>query len=293
MPTLRRLHRRLSVFAILGSLALPIASYADICEPGTPNAMLQNASPKNWVLLAMGGPTNVSITGPSLSAGSVNPNIGIAASGHLTVDGASAVRADVYLNAQGMVNQTGPSYIQSVVRDEGADQFVRNARLDALSGAHCAAGLAATVNNVKSIQIDNPSSNLTIEVNERINVLNLTDLVLTNGTLTLTSKRQSDPPPTIILNITGKFKVNGPSKIVLEGTLDELHVLYNVIGTGDDVSIAGGLASDSLPTSQVSGVLLVPMRNVVLSSALVNGTVIGGGQNITISSGAQIVSHVQ
>ncbi len=279
---------RLSAF-----LALALLSRADICDPGTPNAMLQNASPKNWVLLAMGGPTNVTITGPSLSAGSFNPNIGIAASGHLTVDGASAVRADVYLNAKGTVNQTGASYIQSVIRDEGADQFVKSARLDALSGAHCAAGLPPTVTSLHTIEIDNPSGDVTVEVQERINVLNITDLVLSHGTLTLTSARQAAAPPTVIINITGKFKVDNGSRILLKGSLDELHVLYNVIGTGEDVVVAGGMGSDGLPTSQISGVLLVPMRNVSITSGLVNGTVIGGGSNITLADGAQIISHVR
>jgi hypothetical protein len=66
-----------------------------------------------------------------------------------------------------------------------------------------------------------------------------------------------------------------------------------VIGTGQDVAFSGGRGSDGLPTTQISGVLLVPMRNINLSPGLVNGTVIGGGKSITIASGGQIISHLQ
>ena len=151
-----------------------------------------------------------------------------------------------------------------------------------------------------SIDITDPSGIITIHADDQLNVVNLTDLVLTNGNLTLTSSQPpcsdrgmwpSDPScafPTVIVNISGKFTVGGGSKIVLAGGLDEVHVIYNVIGTGD-VQFSGD-ADNGIPKSQITGVLFAPYRSVNLAPGRVNGAVIAGGPSITLSSG-QIVGH--
>lgn len=61
--------------------------------------------------------------------------------------------------------------------------------------------------------------------------------------------------------------MEGGSKIVLEGTVDELHVLFNVVGTWPDVTFSGGIGRDGLPDTQISGVLLASMRNISLLPA--------------------------
>lgn len=286
--------RPLTIGFAVGFSLLPVSlSALPNCEAGTPNAMLQWASPKNWVLLSLGGPTDVTISDSFTVYPLTNQVIGISETGNLSVDGSSMVRSDILLNTSGNLNQTSPSYVAPVKQDQNADAYLNLARRDALSAAHCASGLASTI-DVRSVNINDPSGNMTIYAEERMNVVNLSDLIITNGSLTFSSHfTKSDIAPTLIVNISGTFRMDGGSKIALDGTLDELHVLFNVVGTGQDVAFGGGIGRDGLPTTQISGVLLVPMRNINLSPGLVNGTVIGGGKSIAITSGGQVLSRLQ
>jgi hypothetical protein len=218
--------------------------------------------------------------------------IGLAEGGSLTATGPSSIQTEILLNSAGHVSQGSPSYIGQVTQDEGAEQYLGMARGDAAAAADCAASLASAV-HLASVSITEPSANMTIAAEHTITVVHLKDLILANGTLTLSSHVQHDPPPTLIINISGTFQMNGNSKIVLEGTLDELHVLFNVIGIGEDVVLSGEPGVDGHPTTQMSGVLLAPLRNITLSSAQVNGTVLGGAGLIGVLSGSQIVRHLQ
>jgi len=249
-------------------------------------------------MLALGGPTNLTITGPSMISGtSPSPIVGVASRGNVTLTGPSSIQAKVYLGLGDKVSLSGQSFTSwPVEQDSATDTFLNKARTDALSAAHCMAMLSPTITNgPQSINITNPSNNVTIHANNQVNVINFTDLILTNGTLTLTSNGTScgaDPGcsgPTLIINISGRFQISGGSKIVLTGGLDEVHVIYNVVGTGN-VQFSGG-ANNGVPNSQITGVLFAPYRSVDLAPGLVNGAVIAGGSDITLTSGAKIISH--
>lgn len=280
--------------ALLACSLLPVSLWAQPnCEAGTPNAMLQWASPKNWVLLSLGGPTDVTITDAMSVYPVTNQAIGISQPGNLTLNGSAVIRNDVFLSSAGNLNQSGQSYVQPVLRDENVDAYLDLARRYGLWGAYCASTLSPTL-DVHTVNITDPSQNITIKAEQKMNVLNLTDLIITDGTLTLSSQfTKSEIAPTLIINISGVFRMQGGSKIVLDGTLDELHVLFNVIGPGQEVALSGSIGSDGLPTTQISGVLLAAMRNINLSTGLVNGSVIGGGSSITIRAGGQVISHLQ
>lgn len=190
----------------------------------------------------------------------------------------------------GRVSRGSPAYIGPITQDDDSEQYLSMARKDAISASECAASLTSTI-NLPTVSITNKS--MTIAAEQTLNVVNLRELMLENGSLTLSSHAQHDPPPTLIVNISGNLQMSGSSRIVLEGTLDELHVLFNVNGTGDDVALSGEPGPDGQPTTQISGVLLAPARNVNLSSAMVSGTVLGGAGSITVAAGSQIVRHLQ
>jgi choice-of-anchor A domain-containing protein len=294
-----RLAGTVGLLAMLGSGALRAC-------PGTPfniNDLLRWASPLNWSLLALGGPTKVALNGgSSIGMGVRGSVVGIAGQGSLTLDGPSFIQARVEHQPDVTVNRSIASYIANVHQEDGSDgTMVNKALTDALSAAHCMAVLSPTIADAPpSINIADPSGNITIHADDQLNVVNLTDLVLTNGVLTLTSNQPpcsdrgmapADPNcafPTVIVNVTGKFTVGGGSKIVLAGGLDEVHVIYNVIGTGD-VQFLGD-ADSGIPNSEITGVLFAPYRSVDLGSGRVNGSVIAGGPMISLSSG-QIVGH--
>lgn len=294
-----RLAGTIGLLAVFGSTALRAC-------PGTPfniNDLLRWASPLNWSLLALGGPTKVALDGSSsIGMGIRGSVVGIAGQGSLTLNGPSFIQARVEHQPDVTVNGSVGSYIANVHEEDGGDgTMVNKALTDALSAAHCMAVLTPTVADAPpSINITDPSGNITINADDQLNVVNLNDLVLTNGVLTLTSNQPAcsdrgmapaDPNcafPTVIVNVTGKFTLGGGSKIVLAGGLDEVHVIYNVIGTGD-VQFSGD-ADSGVPNSEITGVLFAPYRSIALAPGRVNGAVIGGGASITLSSG-QIVGH--
>src|SRR5579872_3699908 len=291
--------------AVLGIFGL---SNLSAC-PGNPfniNDLLRWASPLNFSLLALGGPTNVWLDGASSIGVGTNDSVaGIAGLGSLTVAGYSTIQARVEHEPDAAINVSTGSYVSNVHIEDGSDRtLIMKARSDALNGAYCMAMLTATVPNTpESLNINNPQGNITINADDQLNVVSLTDVILTNGvTVTLSSSQPScsdqgmspgDPNcsfPTLVVNVTGKFSMTGGAKIVLAGGLDEAHVIFNVVGTGD-VQFAGDVDGSRVPTSQITGVLFAPYRNVNLAPGLVNGSVIAGGSYIGLSMGAQIVGH--
>lgn len=74
-----------------------------------------------------------------------------------------------------------------------------------------------------------------------------------NATLTL----QGTATTTFVINVTKQFSLSGTSKIVLSGGLTWDHVLFNVTGTGPDVTVSG--------SAVLQGILMANSRTVKLS----------------------------
>ncbi len=107
-------------------------------------------------------------------------------------------------------------------------------------------------------------------------VLNLTDFVRTNGTFTL----QGTAATTYIVNVSRNFSLNN-SSVILSGGLLASHVLFNVVGSGGQVSLNQG--------TQMSGTLLAMARKVDLSGGKVFGRVLA--DQVVITSGGQVISQ--
>ena len=114
-----------------------------------------------------------------------------------------------------------------------------------------------------------------------VNVINVGNIQL-DGSSTLTLKA-TDPGgyDWFIFNVTGKFAMTGTSAIKLVGNIDSTHVLFNIIGTGEQVAFTG--------KSTGVGTFLAPQRDIAVSGATVNGVVIGSeNHQIAITSGARV-----
>jgi hypothetical protein len=116
-----------------------------------------------------------------------------------------------------------------------------------------------------------------------VNVICVQDIVLNTATINLTGPAGA----TFILNIRGKLVLNGSSHIITSGGVRPKDVLYNVIGTGQDVAFTGGGGGVNCCASSVDGTLLAPQRKINLSPGLVNGQVISG-LDISIVSGSSV-----
>jgi hypothetical protein len=243
---------------------------------------LGDASPGQWEVLGLGSPTNVSITGPSRVTG--YHNVGVAGASTFSMsDG--YVQGEVILSSAATTNISGPADIAGGVHVD--DALLTAAVSDAKTASSYFGGLAATTGTPTEINITNPSGNITITATQRTTVVNLVDLVLNGGsTVTLSSP---NPNWQFVINITGKLVLQGGSTVVDSG-LPAPHVLFNVLGTGQDVAMGGG-TKNGMPTSQLYGVVLATQRNIDLSPGFVRPEIIGGGSQITITSGGRVLNH--
>jgi hypothetical protein len=246
---------------------------------------LGSASPAKWAVLGLGGPTNVSITGPSSVRGF--RNVGVAGASQFSMsDG--LVQGEVIVSGSATTNISGPATITGGVHAN--DALLTAAVTDAKNASAFYGGLAATAGTPTNINISNPSGNITITATHSTTVVNLTDLVLNGGsTVTLSSP---DPNWQFVINIMGRLVIQGGSRVITNGSSPPAsHVLYNVLGTGQDVAMGGGTYKSGFPKAELFGVVLATQRNIALSPGFVRPEIIGGGSQITITSGGQVLNH--
>src|SRR5262249_5480150 len=98
---------------------------------------------------------------------------------------------------------------------------------------------------------------------------------------------------TFLVNVTGKFVLTGNGKILVSGGVQPSDVLYNIIGTGEQVAFSGGGGGLLCCNSQVDGTLLAPFRKIALSPGLVNGGAVISSLDISIVSGARVTCPAQ
>ncbi|MEK7404195.1 MAG: hypothetical protein AAB225_03730 [Acidobacteriota bacterium] len=241
------------------------------------------AGPQHWVVLSLGRPTTIALSGSAVVTGSV-AHVGIAANSDMTISGKARIDGKVWLSSAGRLTQTGGLIAGGVLKGAAVDGKLKLAVSDALKASTTAAGLSSTIPGVRAINIASSAGNLTITGGPGRNVLNLTELIITKGTLTLSAP----PEGSFVINISRKFEVSGESSIQIAGGLMPLSVLYNATGTGD-VSLSGGSAG-GVPKTQVSGIVLAPNRAVLLAPSLLIGEVIAGGSKVNLEGSGKIVN---
>jgi len=247
---------------------------------------LGTAGPDRYTLLTI--ETGTKLTANDQSA--ITGNVGIlGGAGQYSNSGDAFIDGTVFLAGPQSID---PSLAANIVTN--ADAQLQQARTDALNAASFAAGLAPTITSGQPLSGDPVSINagfghITIAGGAGTNVINLYNLNLTdNDVLTL------DAPvgAAFIINITNDFKINGSTsggRIELSGGLTPFNVLYNLVGSGNDVSFTGGSAND-VPNAQIYGTILAPERSVQFTPGIVFGEVISGGSELTFTSGAEALA---
>jgi len=275
---------QLNKIGVTHSLGEPF-SFDDVSvsewNPNTPVSLLRSAGPGQWAVLGMGGvgsasSTSLSMSGSSSVRGTV-ANTGVANAGNVNMSGSSLISGVLSLNTAGRLNKSGTSTVaggvqQNTVTDGVLDQAVA----DALAASQSAANLPATLTSPTSVTISSPSQNKTITGGMGTNVLNITNLAISNGTLTLSAPHGGS----FIINVSGSFALSGASRIVLAGGITPADVLYNFVGSGGSIAMSGG--------ASVAGILLAPRRGVSLSNSTVTGEVISGGSGIAFSGTTRV-----
>jgi len=246
----------------------------------TPVNLLRSAGPGQWALLGMGGigsasSTSISMSGSSSVRGTV-ANTGVANAGNVNMSGSSLINGTLSLNTAGRLNKSGTSTLVGIEQNSATDGVLDQAVADALTASQSAAALPPTITSITKVTISNPSQNITITGGTGINVLSITNLNISNGTLTLNAPHGGS----FIMNVSGSFALSGASRIVLAGGITASDVLYNFVGSGGGVAMSGG--------ASVVGILLAPQRGISLSNSIVTGEIISGGSQVAFSGTTQV-----
>src|SRR3569833_238306 len=233
------------------------------------------AAPSNYAVLAR--TSGVSITGPSGVLGSAG-NVGVAGGNFSMSDG--VISGVLSINTHGSMNISGGTQIQGgVVQNTANDSVLAAASNAAQNQSAYYAGLASTGTYPKSINISNPSNNVTLTGHSGMNVVNLSSINLTNGVLTLSAHSDG----VFVVNVAGGFTINSACYIALSGGLTPFNVLINVIGSGSVVTINGSTKVTE------NGIILAPYRSISYHDQTIDGALIGA--QVTITAGGHEVDN--
>jgi hypothetical protein len=223
------------------------------------------------------GAAQVSITGPP---GGILGDIGIAPKGKLSITGSEYVTGTIRLGP-------GATYANSSSGTIGGVQL--NADLSAqITAAYNAYASASNMPCTQTFTVLDGKTVTTIVGGPGINVICVKDISLSGKQILLTG----DPSAKFIFNISGKLVLTGGGagpqiRVDTSVGLQPSAVLYNLLGSGQDVAFSGGGGGVNCCAAIVDGTILAPYRKIALSPGLVNGEVISG-MNISIVSGSSV-----
>jgi len=299
----------LAAFTLIGSGALQAANTnffdGPVTVTGTGGGVidLNTAGGGNgagrycWAIFALQG--GVTITDPAPNAfKDVRGNIGIAQGGTITMSN-SNVAGTVYLRTGAVPSVPAPATISGGILF-AQDPILNPAQANAYAAASAASGLATnngggtmTIGGATPLGVLTNGSfadtasivfgNTSGQINGAPGgtyVLNLTNLLLSASTLTLTGSSTTN----YVINVSKYLSLGGASKIVLSGGLQAQNVLFNVRNTAAyDVTMSGA--------STLDGIILASNRNVKLTgSSVVTGEVIARG--VSLSGNSKVINTV-
>jgi hypothetical protein len=295
-------------FAMLAIAALA----APQAHAGLITTELGAAGPVNFAIFSLGG-TNLNLTDDTLNGpGQTTGNVGVASNGNIALNSSTppAIIGDLYLgntattggSASPLSGQVSGSIFtnQDAFLGTGSAQtppgFWGGGTVTASGAVAQALTAAMFFNNLAADQtLGNITGTQTLTATHTgYYVVDIGNLNLGNGEhLTL-----SGPAGTqFVLNVGGNITLTGGngSGIDLLGALTVNDVVINVTSTssGDNVTASGGSSPDpnhpgnTLPNAVINGILLDVAGGIGFSPGMVNGEIIGGGNEIRLVSGSQ------
>ena len=260
--------RRLSGLA-LASLLLCLM--ATTVFAGVEQAIPEMAGLEGWALFSLG----VGVSGNSFNGATVNGDVAVAGNGNVSLSSAT-VNGNLYYSSKGTLQLSAMAVINGAkIHDQ--DAMLNNAVAAALAVSGVASDLPPnrpfTNFKLKKTQ----TATLTGAPGETV-VLNLKTFSLSgNATMTLDGTATTN----FVINVKSQFSLLANSRIILAGGLNWNNVLFNVVGKGANVQIAG--------QSSFQGMLMANQRTVqVRDQATVRGQIIA---NRILLSGASQITH--
>jgi len=223
---------------------------------------------ERWTVFSLGDGNNFSRAfGHSL----IDGDLGLAGNGNFLMGGHATVNGDVYDRSNGTVlTFQHASITGSIFHNQ--DALLDNGVNEALAASAHAFSLTPNRPNTSVKLLGNHALTITGAPGETV-VLSLKNFILRdNSSFTL----QGTATTTFVINVNKKFSLSGNSHIDLVG-LQWNQVLFNVVGTGQRVSLGGN--------SVFNGILMANDRNIkVKGDATVSGELIANRLKIRGSS---------
>jgi hypothetical protein len=236
---------------------------------------------RRWAAFSLGGGiTETDVIDQFTGTTDIYGDVGVAGDGNISLSGSATIHGDLYWRTPGTLKLSGNAQITGTKHNNGASDLILD---NGVSEANLASTQAASfTSSFAYAGLTNITSSMTLYAQHdrpgNSTVLNLNSIVLGNSaTLTLVGTAVDN----FILNVSTQFSLTAQSKIVLSGGLTWGDVLFNIKGTGTDVTIDG--------QSTLNGILMANRRTVSLSGgSLVAGEVIAN--KIKLSGSSRIVN---
>ena len=201
------------------------------------------------------------------------------AGGSLSMSGGQIVTGNAYLASGVNVPSDLATRVQGTVFQPFDLTAWKNAALNAYTRNNAlSCDQTITVQNTAGFTINATKAGQNVICVGDISINN--PIYLSNGTIT--------QPVSFIVKVTGKIVLTGggPGQIRVAGTVKPKDVLFNVIGTGDNVKTSGG-GGGSMDTMKaiIDGTILAPYRKIGLAPGTVNGQIMST-MDISIVSGS-------
>jgi fibronectin-binding autotransporter adhesin len=196
----------------------------------------------------------------------LNGNIGLGTSDAITVAGSNTITGNAYTDGSYAYSGSGSVSVSGGITTQSMATAISNAYSASTTAGALSANLSVAGNAISLTS----GQSLTIKAltNLSENVLNISALSLTSGTLTFDDNGYTGAK--FIINVTGNFTVgtSGSLKSLIQGIngASAADIIFNIEGTGNTVSLTGANSTSMI------GTILAPSRNVTVGG---NGTLTG------------------
>ena len=213
---------------------------------------------ERWTVFSLGDGNNFS---RAFGHALIDGDLGLAGNGNLLMGGYATVNGDVYDRSNGTVLTFQHAFIAGSIF-HNQDALLDNGVNEAIAASAHAFSLTPNRPSTSVKLLGNHAITITGAPGETV-VLSLKNFILRdNSSFTL----QGTATTTFVINVNKKFSLSGNSHIDLAG-LQWNQVLFNVVGTGQRVSLGG--------SSVFNGILMANDRTIKMKAdATVSGELI-------------------
>jgi choice-of-anchor A domain-containing protein len=238
--------------------------------------MLTGASGARAAAITLGSAANYGVligANETLTTNGLNVtgNIGVATNDKINLSGSISVYGNAYLDSGVTTSGAGSAYVSGSIVTQSMTSII-SAAASASTSAGALAGTAGMTSQGGSISLNGSSMVIKAVQNASENVLNISSLSLTNGTITFDDNGYTNAK--FIINITGGFSATNSAVIKGINGASADDIIFNIEGTGTTVNLTGN------SSTSIIGTILAPQRNVNLGGGgSLTGALVAGVKN--------------